>query len=100
MSFSPATIDMDAKTFNSRLSKALGCDPAEAAQLIEGLGSVFAREATELNSVAIPGFGTFVTSKKDEDIVVDPATGERVLTPPSITLGFQTSVALRKKLAK
>ncbi len=91
---------MDAKTFNSRLSKTLGCEPAEAAKLIEGLGSVFAREAADLNSVAIPGFGTFVTTKTDEEIVTDEATGERTLTPPAITLGFQTSVVLRKKLAK
>ncbi len=91
---------MDAKTFNSRLAKALGCEPAEAASLVEGLAGVFGREAANLNSVAIPGFGTFVPTKTDEQIVTDPATDERSLIPPAITLGFQTSVVLRKKLTK
>lgn len=91
---------MDARTFNARLAKTLGCEPAEAASLIEGLSNVFVREAEELNSIAIPGFGTFTAIKKDEEIITDPETGERTLTPPSITMGFQTSVVLRKKISK
>lgn len=82
------------------MSKAIGCDPAETGQLIEALGNVLAHEAAEMNSVAIPGFGTFISSKKNEEIVIDPTDGSRTLVPPSVTLGFQTSVVLRKKLAK
>lgn len=78
----------------------MGCEQTETAQLIDALGNVLAHEAAELNSVAIPGFGTFVSSKNDEEIVVDPASGDRTLVPPSISIGFQTSVVLRKKLAK
>lgn len=91
---------MDARTFNARLAKTLGCESAEAASLIEGLANIFVRESEDLNSIAIPGFGTFVTVKKDEEIITDAATGDRTLNPPSISLGFQTSVVLRKKISK
>lgn len=91
---------MDNKTFTSRLAKRLDREPGEVATLIEGLCNVFKEVGNNLDSVAIPGFGTFKSSKKDEMIVLDEATGERTLFPPVITMEFQPSIVLRKKLAK
>lgn len=91
---------MDNKTFISRLAKRLNREPAEIATLAEGLCNVFIEVGNDLDSVAVPGFGTFKSSKRDEIIVVDEATGKRTLLPPAIIMEFQPSIVLRKKLAK
>lgn len=91
---------MDNKTFTSRLASQLDREASEINTLIKGLSTVFKQVGTDLDSVAIPGFGTFKSIKKDEEIVIDPATGKRTLLPPAITMEFQPSVVLRKKLAQ
>lgn len=91
---------MDNKTFIARLAKRLNREPSEVSTLIEGLCTVFKEVGNDLDSVAIPGFGTFKASKKDEIVVVDESTGKRTLLPPSITMDFQPSIVLRKKLAR
>lgn len=52
---------------------------------------------TELDAVAVPGFGTFTPVKTDELIVTDAATGARTLLPPRVDVRFKSSVVLRKK---
>ncbi len=91
---------MDNKTFLARLSKRLNREPAEISVLVEGLCKVFKETGADLDSIAIPGFGTFKTSKTDERITIDETTGQRTLLPPVSAKEFQPSIVLRKKLAK
>lgn len=91
---------MDNKTFTSLLANLLDRESSEVSTLIEGLSTVFKQIGAELDSVAIPGFGTFKSYKKDEEIVVDSKTSKRTLLPPVITMEFQPSVVLRKKLSR
>ncbi len=89
---------MDSKTFTARLSKALGCDHQHASAMTAALTAAIAEAGAELDSAAIPGFGTFQAVKTDEHITVDPVSGERLLVPPAITMHFLPSVVLRKKM--
>lgn len=89
---------MDSKTFASKLSQRIGITPQETTNLIEGLSQTIAELGANLDSAAIPGFGTFTTVKTDEQVVTDPETGDRLLVPPSVCLNFQASVVLRKKI--
>ncbi|WP_297059002.1 HU family DNA-binding protein [uncultured Duncaniella sp.] len=91
---------MDNKAFNSRLAKMIKRSPEETATITDALGKLMAEIGTELDSVAVPGFGTFVTVKTDESVMTDPETGRRTLVPPSIRMHFQPSVVLRKKLSR
>ena len=86
---------MDSKTFNSHLAKTLNRSNDETATLIDAFGT-----GSELDSIAIPGFGTFATVKTDESIVTDAESGRRTLVPPSIRMIFQPSVVLRKKMTR
>lgn len=52
----------------------------------------------EEDSVAIPGFGTFTPEKQEEYVADDPVSGHRMLFPPNISLTYQPSVLLRKKI--
>lgn len=64
---------------------------------INAMVSAINRFCCDLDSVAIPGFGTFETIKHDEMIVEDVPTGKRMLLPPKIEVVFKPSVVLRKK---
>ena len=91
---------MDNKTFNGRLARALARPTDETATLTDALAKLMTELGGELDSMAIPGFGTFVPVKTDERVVTDASTGSRTLLPPSITMHFQPSVLLRKKLTR
>lgn len=91
---------MDSKAFTQQLAARLGVTPAEVTPMVEGLGQVIAEIGTALDSVAIPGFGTFTSEKRDEHVVTDPVDGSRTLMPPAIEMSFTASVVLRKKLAQ
>lgn len=82
------------------MSKRLNREAAEVSTLVEGLALVLREAGSDLDSVAVPGFGTFKSVKAEEKVITEETTGERTLLPPSITMEFQTSIVLRKKLSK
>lgn len=88
---------MDNETFIKRLSVRVGYDAVETGRLVGTMASTLATVTSEVDSVAIPGFGTFQPIKEDERIETEPS-GKRMLLPPSISLVFKESVVLRKKL--
>lgn len=72
-----------------------------ATQLEKALAEVIRQQASQLNNVAIPGFGSFEGVKQDETIVDNPTVeGGRILMPPHVALRFTPSVILRKNLHK
>lgn len=87
---------MDNKSFINQLGKRLDCSPKEITRLVEALAATITHAASEVDSVAIPGFGTFQAAKEDESIIVSP-DGRRMLMPPAVRLSFKESVVLRKK---
>lgn len=91
---------MDNKQFAAGLARQLGIEVDRAAELTAALADTIRETCAELDSAAIPGFGTFQGVKTEECISTDPVTGKRVLMPPSITLHFAPSVVLRKKLKR
>lgn len=91
---------MDHKTFINRLAERMDCTPEQASTLADGLVEVLRETGSDLDAAAIPGFGTFSTSKTDEQILTDPDTGIRTLLPPAITMTFSPSVVLRKKITR
>lgn len=69
---------------------------SEVGILTDNLTATLTAVLAELNSAAIPGFGTFESAKTDERIVTE--NGERILMPPAIDVRFNPSVVLRNKL--
>ena len=45
----------------------------------------------EGNAVNVQNFGSFEVKKKMERIMVSPSTGQRMLVPPKLVLGFKIS---------
>ncbi len=51
-----------------------------------------------LESVAIPGFGSFTPVKHEERVETDAESGRRTLLPPHIAVNFIPGSKLRKLL--
>ncbi len=88
---------MENKNFITTLSKRLKQDSDTTATLVSALTSAITDICSDMDSVAIPGFGTFQPLKTDEHVETDE-NGLRRLMPPSIKLTFKDSILLRKKL--
>lgn len=89
---------MDSKTFNAKVARSMDCTPRQAADMIDAFGRILRDSARTMTDVAIPSFGNFVVKKSDEEIVIDRASGKRLLLPPQITIEFQPAAMLRKKI--
>lgn len=89
---------MDYKTFRRRLADKLGRSTSDIDALVEGLSVVLRQSCGELDSVAIPTFGTFAPQKHPEAIVDDLATGKKMLMPPEITVEFRPGAMLTKRM--
>ena len=90
---------MDHKTIVNNLSKKIDREPKEISALIDGLATIIKENCGNLSELASPGFGTFVPTKEDEKVITDLSTGKKILLPPQITLNFEPSIVLRKKVA-
>lgn len=88
---------MDYKQFRRRLSERLHRSNADIDALAEGMSIVVRKACADLDSVAVPAFGTFKAEKHDEEISVDLSSGERMLLPPEIKVEFVCSAMLAKQ---
>ena len=89
---------MNNKEFIAELARRTGYSPRDTQRLvnvvINAMGDAFQND----NSVLVANFGLFETKKKMERIVVNPSTGQRMLVPPKLVLGFKPNQAWKDKL--
>lgn len=90
---------MDSKTLVYKLAKQMGTDTKNVNALINSFVEVICQKTSDLDSIAIPGFGNFVSMKKPERIETDRTTGERRLMPPQIKMEFVAAAMLKKRLS-
>lgn len=89
---------MDYKQFRKKIAEQTGRSTADVDALVEGLSVALRQSCAELDSVAVPTFGTFVPEKHNEEIRTDLSTGRKMLLPPEISVGFVPAGALAKRL--
>lgn len=88
---------MNNKEFVSALAARLGIVPKEAQKRIDGLVETLATQLEQGNEVAVSGFGTFEVKKRNERVIVNPASGKRMLVPPKLTVNFKESSSLKTR---
>lgn len=89
---------MDYNTFLSGLARQTGFDINQTDRLAGAIVEIIRDESMQLNSVAIPGFGRFESTKTIEYVATDPADGLKKLFPPSVSLSFIAGSTLKKRL--
>ncbi|MBQ7572599.1 MAG: HU family DNA-binding protein [Bacteroidaceae bacterium] len=88
---------MNNKEFLSQLAARTGYTVKETTALMNALTSEMAAQFEEENTINIFGFGSFEVRKKLERVVINPATKQRMLVPPKMTLNFKPSTTLKEK---
>ena len=89
---------MDNRTLVARVAAKLGKTKTEVGALVDAFVATVSTQCGEMDSVSIPGFGTFEPVKHEEEIRTDADTGKRMLFPPSVELRFEPSNILKGKL--
>ena len=89
---------MNNKEFVAELSRKLGYKNDRTQKLLlnvlNGMGDSF----MEGDSIQIPNFGTFEVKKKLERVMVSPTTGQRMLVPPKMVLGFKPNISWNERI--
>lgn len=91
---------MNNKEYIAALAGKLGY-PQEQTQkmaktLIEAMGHHFENG----ESVVVNGFGTFEVRNRLERVIINPASGQRMLVPPKLVLGFKPSSIIKDQYKK
>ena len=55
-------------------------------------------ELEDENVIAIQNIGSFEVRKKQERVVVNPATQQRMLVPPKLVINFTHSASFKEKM--
>ena len=89
---------MNNKEFIAELSARMGYNAGDTQRLVTNIVNAMSDGFLEENAVMVPNFGTFEVKKKMERIMVNPSTGQRMLVPPKLVLGFKPSPTWRDKI--
>ena len=89
---------MDNKKLVETVAGNLGRSTEDVNKLIDAFAGVLRSRCGEMDSVVLPGFGTFEPQKRNERVMVNPKSGRRMLVPPKVVLGFKVSNVLKAKL--
>lgn len=89
---------MDYKSFLIQLQSRLGKDKGEIDSYMSAFLQILKERCSQMDTVAIQGFGLFEPKKKLERVVVNPSTGKRMLVPPKMILSFKPGSAIKTKL--
>lgn len=88
---------MNNKEFIATLSRELGYNTKETAALVNALVEEIGIRLEEENAISIPGFGVFEVKKKLERVLINPATKQRMLVPPKLSINFKPASILKEK---
>lgn len=90
---------MDNNAVIESIAEKLQRDKKDVNALMEGFVTAVQEYLCDMDTVQLPGFGTFSATKEDEQIVTDLSTGKRLLLPPAITIQFSPSALLKRKIS-
>ena len=88
---------MNNKEFIAELSRRLGYTVKDASSLMVALVAEMTDELEDENVIAIQNIGSFEVRKKQERVVVNPATQQRKLETPKLVIKYKPRATLKEK---
>ncbi len=88
---------MNNKEFIGKLAKKTSLHVADVTANVEALLSVMVERLKDNDQLNISGFGVFEVKMRNEKILVNPKTGQRMLVPPKLVPAFRPSSKLKDK---
>lgn len=89
---------MNNKEFIAELARRTKSNAKEIQQRMNILIKEITEHLCNEDLVSITNFGTFETKKRLERVLVSPTTGQRMLVPPKMVVGFKQSNVLKSKI--
>ena len=89
---------MNNKEFIAELARRTKSNAKETQQRMNILIKEITEHLCNEDMVSITNFGTFETKKRLERVLVSPTTGQRMLVPPKMVVGFKQSNVLKSKI--
>lgn len=86
---------MNNKEFVGALSQSLNLSPAEVQERINALNAAVVGMLSENDTLTLKSFGTFEVKKRLERVATNPATQQKMLVPPKLSLVFKPSSSLK-----
>lgn len=91
---------MNNKEFIAALAAKAGYSQEDTQKLVKTTLAAMADNFESGEPVQVSGFGTFEVKKRLERVMVNPATGLRMLVPPKLVLNFKPTASIKEKLKK
>ena len=91
---------MNNKEYIAELSRRSGYSQESTQRMVRCVVEAMAQRFDAGENVVVPDFGTFELKNRMERIVVNPATGQRMMVPPKIVLGFKPAPSVKSKMKK
>lgn len=91
---------MNNKEFIAVLAQRSGYSTRQTQRLVNRMLNRMGDCFQEGDSVQIVNFGTFDVKKKLEKILVNPGSGQRMLVPPKLVLGFKPNSEWKNNMKK
>jgi DNA-binding protein HU-beta/integration host factor subunit alpha len=86
------------KEFIAELARRTKSNTKETQQRMNFLIKEITEHLCNEDMISISNFGTFETKKRLERVLVSPTTGQRMLVPPKMVVGFKQSNVLKSKI--
>ena len=89
---------MNNKEFIAELSRRTGYTAKETSSLMTVLVAEITEQLEDENEITIQNMGTFEVKKKQERVVVNPATQQRMLVPPKLIINCRPTASFKEKM--
>ena len=91
---------MNNKEYISELSQRCGYSLDDTQKLVRSVIESMAQRFDDGDGVSVDDFGVFEVKKRNERIVVNPSTGQKMMVPPKIVLSFKPVASVKNKMKK
>ncbi|MCR4994206.1 MAG: HU family DNA-binding protein [Bacteroidales bacterium] len=91
---------MNNKDFITKLAQKEGLTMRDTQMLVNHLVAELTSTFEDGNILSIDGFGQFEVKKRLERVAISPSTGQKMLVPPKLVLGFKQSASLKERVQK
>ncbi len=89
---------MNNKEFITELSRRMGYTMKDTSSLMDALVAGMTEELENENVITIQNIGSFEVRKRQERVIVNPATRQRMLVPPKLIINFRLSASFKEKM--
>lgn len=89
---------MNNKDFIAEVARRSGMTSKDALSLLATLVSEVSDKLENGNIISVQNIGTFEVKKKQERVVTNPSTMQRMLVPPKLIINFKPASALKEKM--